>query len=400
MEKTGRRFLRVLWCVTLIGYAIVGNLGSATASTKILKLGALYAQSGPVSSWGIAAVRGMQLIADEYNEKGGITVGGQIYKLQVVIYDDKAMGKEGVLGAQSLINEHKVPYIQCFWGDVVKAIRPITTEAKIIVFHTGRTPVLEPKWPYLFHTNTSAIQEADAFYPVVFQNNPSAKTACMLAPDNDAGRAWVPVFANAYKKYGKELLMIRYHDPKATDFYPDLTAILAMKPDMLDYATGPVGSYALILKQAYELGFKGVKICETLSEVEIAEKIAGRKAIEGVWCYGVKWNDPLIQKYQPGQAWVRERYIKKWGKPWITYSTTAAWSLDTYLRGLLLADSLDPDKVASAVQSLNYESRFGRFSFGGLKTFGIKHMIQAYSFVGQVKNGKADGVKAVFAELP
>ena len=144
---------------------------------KVLKLGALYAQSGPVSSWGISAVRGMQIIVDYYNQKGGITVGGQKYKLELVIYDDKAMGSEGgVLGAQSLINEHKVPYIQCFWGDVTKAIRPITNEAKVITFHTGRSPVVEPKWPYLFHTNTSAIQEAEAFYPVVYKNNPSARS--------------------------------------------------------------------------------------------------------------------------------------------------------------------------------------------------------------------------------
>ena len=68
----------------------------------------------------------MQIIVDYYNEKGGITVGGQKYKLELVIYDDKAMGSEGVWVLESLINEHKVPYIQCFWGDVTKAIRPIT----------------------------------------------------------------------------------------------------------------------------------------------------------------------------------------------------------------------------------------------------------------------------------
>ncbi len=406
MATTRREFLKILGGAAVGGCATMANLGSAgaqtaskTAPAKVLKLGALYAQSGPVSSWGISAVRGMQLIAEEYNEKGGISVGGQKYTLQVVVYDDKAMGSEGVLGAQSLINEHKVPYIQCFWGDVTKAIRPITTEAKITTFHTGRTPVIEPKWPYLFHTNTSAIQEAEAFYPVVFKENPSANTVCMLAPDDDAGRSWIPVFEEAYKKYGKKVLTKRFHDPKATDFYPDLTAILAMKPDIIDYATGPVGTYALILKQAYELGFKGINVCETLSEVEIAAKIAGKKAIEGVWCYGVKWDDPLVRKFQPGQAWVRERYIKKWGEPWITYSTTGAWSLDTYIRGLIAADSFDPDKLAKTIENLNYESRFGKFSFGGLKKFGIKHMIQAYSFVGKVKDGKAEGVKAVFAEL-
>ena len=157
--------------------------------------------------------------------------------------------------------------------------------------------------------------------------------------------------------------------------------------------------HGLILKQAHELGFKGVNICETLSEVEIAEKIAGKEAIEGVWCYGVKWDDPLVRKFQPGQAWVREKYIKKWGEPWITYSTTAAWSLDTYIRGLISANTFDPNVLAKAIENLNYVSKFGKFSFGGVKTFGIKHMIQAYSFVGKVKNGKAEGVSCIFAEL-
>jgi ABC-type branched-subunit amino acid transport system substrate-binding protein len=169
---------------------------------------------------------------------------------------------------------------------------------------------------------------------------------------------------------------------------------------MIDYISGPAATYGLIVKQAHELGFKGVKVCETLSEVEIATKIAGIEAMDGIWCYGVKWNDPLVQKYQPGQAWIRERYIKRWGEPWLTYSTTGAWSLDTYIRGLIAADSLDPDKVAKAIEKLDYDSRFGHFSFGGQKTFGIKHMIQAYSFVGQIRNGKTEGVKAAFAKLP
>src|SRR5262249_32611482 len=49
--------------------------------------------------------------AEMYNEQGGVEIGGQKYRIQIVTIDDELDPKLAIAGAQRLIGEEKIHYI-------------------------------------------------------------------------------------------------------------------------------------------------------------------------------------------------------------------------------------------------------------------------------------------------
>jgi ABC-type branched-subunit amino acid transport system substrate-binding protein len=70
--------------------------GSTVYAEKEIGFGILTALSGPAAPWGIGNSRGMELGADEINEKGGFKVKGETYKWKVYTYDAKYVPSEAV----------------------------------------------------------------------------------------------------------------------------------------------------------------------------------------------------------------------------------------------------------------------------------------------------------------
>ena len=77
------------------------------------------------------------------------------------------------------------------------------------------------------------------------------------------------------------------------DMYPFLTRILATKPDLIDVAVSAPGDGAVIVKQLYELGYKGAKAWTCGTNPPQIVKLCGDEAAEGFWfAYGQDLNGP------------------------------------------------------------------------------------------------------------
>ena len=69
---------------------------SCFAAQKVLKVGSFNPLTGPGAFWGTTAKKALDLSAENWNKRGGVTVKGQKYKIKVIHYDDKYKGEEAV----------------------------------------------------------------------------------------------------------------------------------------------------------------------------------------------------------------------------------------------------------------------------------------------------------------
>src|SRR5690606_29702561 len=95
----------------------LGVAASALALTvqaqaeETLKIGALGVMSGPFAGWGGVMCQTFKSRAGMWNDDGGVKIGDETYKIEVVCVDDKADPKGAQTGAEKLIAEG-VKYIQ------------------------------------------------------------------------------------------------------------------------------------------------------------------------------------------------------------------------------------------------------------------------------------------------
>ena len=96
--------MRKFLCSTLMATLAIG----ASAQAPTVKIGWFGPATGDSALWGQAELNTVKLMAEQYNAKGGITVGGKKYLVEIVGYDDKGDSVEAVNVAKRLISQDKV----------------------------------------------------------------------------------------------------------------------------------------------------------------------------------------------------------------------------------------------------------------------------------------------------
>src|SRR5262245_34124621 len=130
----------------LVGTALAGvamaGCPDAAAAEEVLKIGVLGVMSGPAASWGLTNKYCAEATANMYNAKGGVDIGGEKYKIEIVPIDDKNDPKLTVSGAERLTQQDGVKYIIGPNIDTTAAsVRPVAEKNGALYF------------PYAFSTD-------------------------------------------------------------------------------------------------------------------------------------------------------------------------------------------------------------------------------------------------------
>jgi branched-chain amino acid transport system substrate-binding protein len=362
---------------------VVGEAETA----DILKIGVVQPLSGSGAAWGVPVDRGVRLAAEDINRAGGIRAGGKTYQVEVISEDDEFTPNVGIAAFNKMIHQHGVKYIIGPMGSgIEKVVSPITEPNKVIMMFCGAS---RPR-PTDFYT-VRAIQISDQYAPACWaafkKLYPNAKTVVQFEPDTETGNLAAkvaPIYAKAADMKMLDLITV----PEGTkDFYPILTKAIALKPDgFVGGATQP-GDFALIMKQARELGYQGVFVADYGSDTAMLLKVAGPKAAEGIIQSGTA--DYIGFAFTPEMREVGERYLKKYG-------TQDAWSLEYYndmlfiKQGIEAANSIDTTKVIETWRSPGFTMTglYGKVRWVGKELYGINSILTTPLPINQIKNGK------------
>jgi branched-chain amino acid transport system substrate-binding protein len=346
-----------------------GFISGVQAQSKILKLGVINPLTGPAAQWGLNTKCTMDSLKVFFNDRGGITVKGQNYKIEMIHADDKYTVAGGRAAAEKLFYTDKVDFmVGSFGAEPISGWAPLSTQEKKLAVIGGPTWVPKPEWPYLFRVAASDDERSEALISLMKEKF-GCKSVLYIMTDDLVGKLAKESALKYEKKRGLEIKDFVMVPPRTTDFYPFLSKALKTNPDYL-HCKVPPGSVALVVKQSRELGYKGHVGYPTSmpGDMEKWQGIAGVEASKGFVGIMVspEENSPLGVE--------QDKYYEKYCPNF--KSTDMAYSMGPHilLMAIEKAQSFDPDEILKVLRTTEFHS-FHKIPLraGGEKTFGIKN---------------------------
>jgi branched-chain amino acid transport system substrate-binding protein len=182
-----------------------------------IKLGVPGAHSGDLASYGLPTVNAAKLVAQQYNEKGGI-LGMQI---EVLPQDDQCKPELATNAATKLISDKVTVVLGHICSGATKAALPIYKEANIVVMSPSATnPPLTQSGEYPTFFRTIASDDQQAKLGVDFATEKlGLKKIAVLHDKGDYGKGYAEFAKLFIEKSGKaEVVMFEGITPGAMDY--------------------------------------------------------------------------------------------------------------------------------------------------------------------------------------
>jgi len=371
--------------ITLALIALGALAGVAAHAEDILKIGSVGPLSGDGAAWGQALLHGAELAADDVNAQGGLDVGGKKYKVQVIAYDDKYQADAAVTAFTRLVSDDHVKYVIGPVGSAsALAIEPITERNKVIILTLAYVPTAIGKDK--LHAFRSGVTNGESGPPMIdwFVKARNVRKVGGLFTNDETGQQAARDLEAGYSRAGAQLSAKEFFERGRVDMLPLLTRILATGVDTIDLNSATPGDSGLIVRQARELGFKGMIVRSGGPATSQIVAVAGKAATEGMLVF--KPIDPDDQAVQDYAA----RHLKKYGKPMNDWSPAFYDGTHMLFKAMQQAGTVtDSEQVARALASIkDHHGLQGTINWTGEAKYGINHQINAPFYIAEVKDGK------------
>ena len=254
----------------------------------IAKFGVVTPLSGGAAVYGTHFKRGIDEAVQEINSAGGITVGGKQYELQAIYQDDQGKSDVAATVGKRLASQDRVPLIMmpASWSAFPMMAFNQQPGAEFIIMATSQTPAFTKQGNKLVVRIVNNVERTmKDWVGRVFAYYDSAKIKydkfAVMQVNTELGAAWSTQFQKEVKARGKEIVGVEEYDANKTDFYSQITNIIAKKPDIIVLTTVSEPS-AIVINQATELGFKGKFLNSAAATPEATIKAVDPKLCENM----------------------------------------------------------------------------------------------------------------------
>ncbi len=224
-------------------------LSTAALAAPPIKIGALFAVTGPASFLGEPERNTAQMVVDEINKAGGVK--GR--KLELITYDTGGDATKAVQLANKLVKNDQVVAIigPSTTGDTM-AVIPVVEKAQVpLISCSAGIKITEPVKKWVFKTAQNDTLAVARIYEQLKKERKS-KVAILTVSDSFGSSGREQLKAQA-RHFGIQIISDDTYGPKDTDMTPQLTKIKSAKPDaIICWGTNP--GPAVIARNAKQLG--------------------------------------------------------------------------------------------------------------------------------------------------
>ncbi|HLB06748.1 MAG TPA: ABC transporter substrate-binding protein [Alphaproteobacteria bacterium] len=375
------------------GLSVIGTFPRAGhAEEGVVKVGVITPMTGDVAGWGLPALHGAEIWAETVNARGGLTVGGDSYKVEILGWDDEFLAAKALTGAKKLVDEDGVSFIVMLGSTPVKAVQPYFNQNEMISVTTVASD-LSPDSPFLLSTGESHPFYIPTSVDWMAQNDPSLKKVAILAQDDELGIPSVVTYKLAFDLNGVEVVHENLFPIETLDFAPIISAALAAKPDLLCFDTSYPDFMNLMIEEAYLQGFRGKMISVTLDNYDRLIEKTSKEFLEGFVFLFPDFDDSRMAEsdinFEDAAGYYR-LYNERHPGTWSAQSWTYSAMLQVWKAGVEAAQSINPPDVLAALKGMNPAPHiFGPAKWWGKDVFGIDNVLIGHWPVVQMQNGKA-----------
>ena len=340
-----------------------------------LVLGTVLPLTGKYSVEGLNSLNGIQTMIKWVNErKGGLNIGGKLYKLRLVYFDSKSSPEETTKLYKRLGKEYKVnffigPYTSKLTVAALKAVKD-----NIIMIHGGASDnIMRLGHRYAVQVLSPASSYMKGVVDMIAERDPNAKIALIYeeGPFAISVVDGIKSSVNYQNSRGKNLEIVFEGTYRSPDDIPSL-----VQKGMSSGATVLIGGGHLndgikLVKATWDSGWElkavGILVAPVFPEFyerlgEIAENVIAPTQWEPTAKYdpilatkiGVEWYGPSIDEFLQ-----MYRNLTRGEEP--TYQAAEAAASVLYLvRAIEKANSIDQNAVRQAFNKLDVLTFFGR----------------------------------------
>jgi branched-chain amino acid transport system substrate-binding protein len=360
----------VLTLVLALVVASAPPIGPSPASgaDKVLRVGAPLPLTGPLSPEGLKQKRGYDLWAAQVNTAGGIKVGSDRYRVEIVYHDYQSNTPRAVQLAEKLISDNRVNFLfSPFGSGATKAASGVAEKYGIptIAPTASSEEVYNQGYKYLFGTFTPNSTLTEPLADIVKSQVREVKQVAILAR-SDLFPLAIGADGVLFEEHDLEpALAGRLLHLLTLDHASALTQSRAARSQWI-FATGYINDLILIRKQMADLGVTAA----------VVTMIAGPAYKEFVDATG-----PLAENVTSAAWWhpaVRYKGVDVFGSTerYNQLYQAAYGAVPDYVEasssacGVILqlaiekAGSIDPRKVRDALASLDLMTFYGPVRFG------------------------------------
>jgi branched-chain amino acid transport system substrate-binding protein len=283
-EKTGV----ILSAVMLIGLFLTASAWGA----DVVKIGYSGPLSGGAAKYGKNCEAGMIMAMEEINPKGGITVAGKKYKIEVVSLDDRYKPDLTVQNARRMVSLDQVSTVFCpHSGGILAMMNFNEKDGFMVMGYSTHPKIVEMGNKLIIRLPPDVRAYASAFSDKAKERG--IKKVAAIPGVHEYAKIWMDIFKEEWTKRGGVLSDVSPADyMKETDYYTHLTKVIAGKPDAI-LLIGASEPTALIVKQARELGFQGKFILGDQAKLDEMTKVVAIEKLEGTIAVTPLYHRPI-----------------------------------------------------------------------------------------------------------
>jgi branched-chain amino acid transport system substrate-binding protein len=394
MEKKMKRhdrMRRIYLGIIIVAVLIAWVHGSALAQAKF-RIGYAVPLTGTFGRDGNLVKDAYAFWKDLVNAKGGITVKGKRFPVELLFLDDKSIAAENAKLTERLITGDKVDLILGGFGsDSVFAGSAVAEKYKypMISGAASSNKLFDRGFKYYFSTLGKATEEVRGCVDIAQILSPKPKTGVILGSDV----LFTALACEGYKKYaeqnGIEILHFELFPITLQDYNSMLLKVKQKNPDVLF-----VGSHLMV----------AMKMIQAMKEIDFTPKMVtfsygptvpdfikslGKDAeyviAASEWAPNLPYKDPLFGTARQ----FNENYFKKYGRnpDYVEAASAAgAYAMQVAIEKLGVTPPL---KQADRVRLMEELHKQDLMTFYGVVKFGADGANEAHPPVAvQIQNGK------------
>lgn len=334
--------------ILLVTTALILLCSTAALAAGPIKIGALFAVTGPAAFLGEPERNSAKMVVDEINKAGGVK--GR--KLELVAYDTAGDATKAVQLATKLIKDDKVSVIigPSTTGESM-AVIPVAEKERIpLISCAAGIKITDPVKQWVFKTPANDHVAAEKI--LNYMTKQKQKSIALLTVTDGFGSSGREQIKALARQKGFTIVADEVYSPKDTDMTAQLTKIRGIKPDaVICWGTNP--GPAVITKNIKQLG---IKIPLYMSHGVASKKyieLAGAEAAEGVMLpVGKLAIYDVLPKSDPQYKLLREydqAYKKAYG---VEASTFGGYAYDAFLlaSSAIKKAGSTPEQIRSGIE--------------------------------------------------
>jgi branched-chain amino acid transport system substrate-binding protein len=329
-----------------------------------ITIGFTDSQTGPLNVDSLGQQRGYEFWRDEVNAKGGIKVGDKHYKVKFVSYDDQSVGGRVQQLYTRLINQDKANFLFSPYSSGLTAPATVISEqyGKIMIDSGGaEEKPFEQGNKYLFMVITSASHYLSGAVEALKKNDPQAKIALVYS-DDPFSKAVLAAAAVQAKAAGLQIVMNESYSPSTTDFGPIVNKIVSSNADAV-LGGGHYSDGATLARQMHDqkANMKWISLLVAPADDKFGElgKAALGVTVPSQWELQVNYKP----QFGPTTAEFAKAFQDKFHAK-ADYHTASGYTSGVVLQHAIeQAGSIDPEKVAAALNATDITTFFGHIKF-------------------------------------